>query len=191
MTLAVALPAAIGLGTSLASGFLGSRAADKAADIQARANQQASEQFQRAGDVAMSGVRDASGRAIDVYGEASNDVQDRLAQVYNQITGRIDPYSRVGEQGMSMLSDFMQPGGRLSQQFAFNPTDLANDPGYQFRLAEGQKALEGSAAARGVLGTSGTLKGITAYGQNLASTEFQNAYDRALKTYTTNQENTR
>lgn len=57
---------------------------------------------------------------------------------------------------------------------------IANDPGYQFRLSEGQKALERSAAAKGGLFSGGTLKDLTRYGQNFASNEFQNVYNRAM-----------
>jgi hypothetical protein len=54
------------------------------------------------------------------------------------------------------------------------------DPGYQFRMSEGMKALERSAAARGLLQSGGTLKGIQQYGQNLASSEYENAFSRYL-----------
>lgn len=57
------------------------------------------------------------------------------------------------------------------------------DPGYQFRLKAGQEALERSAAARGTLLTGGTMKDLTAYQQDLASQEYQKAYDRALQMY--------
>ena len=52
------------------------------------------------------------------------------------------------------------------------------DPGYQFRLKEGMKALENSASARGNLLSGGTLKGITKYNQDAASQEFTNAFNR-------------
>lgn len=52
------------------------------------------------------------------------------------------------------------------------------DPGYQFRLKEGMQGLERSAAARGGLLSGGTLKGIQRFGQDLASTEYQNAFNR-------------
>jgi hypothetical protein len=52
------------------------------------------------------------------------------------------------------------------------------DPGYQFRLAEGMKGLERSAAARGGLLSGGTLKGIQRYGQDMASQEYTNAFNR-------------
>lgn len=62
-----------------------------------------------------------------------------------------------------------------------NPQDVANDPSYQFRLAEGNKAIEGSAAAKGLLRTGGTLKDLAGYGQDLASQEYSNMFGRALQ----------
>jgi hypothetical protein len=63
---------------------------------------------------------------------------------------------------------------------------LQNDPGYQFRLGQGLQAVQQSAAARGVLNTGGTLKDIADYGQNYASGEYGNAFNRALSGYQTN-----
>jgi hypothetical protein len=57
---------------------------------------------------------------------------------------------------------------------------LQNSPGYQFRFKEGQQALERSAAARGTLLTGGTLKGLTRYGQDYASGEYNNRYNQLM-----------
>ena len=61
--------------------------------------------------------------------------------------------------------------------------DLSQDPGYAFRMSEGMKALERSAAARGGLLSGSMLKGAQRFGQDLASQEYQNAYNRALTQY--------
>jgi hypothetical protein len=67
------------------------------------------------------------------------------------------------------------------------PTDVTmkNDPGYEFRLKEGQKAIERSAAARGGLLTGGTGKALERYGQDYASNEYGNVYNRALTDFQT------
>lgn len=51
-------------------------------------------------------------------------------------------------------------------------------PGYQFRLSEGLKAAERSAAARGLLGSGATLKALQRYGEGLASSEYENYANR-------------
>jgi len=60
----------------------------------------------------------------------------------------------------------------------YSMADFEADPGYAFRLSEGMKALEGRAAARGGLLSGNTLRGAINYGQNAASQEFTNAFNR-------------
>lgn len=67
---------------------------------------------------------------------------------------------------------------RTFDEPAPTPQDITSDPGYQFRMAEGAKALERSAAARGGLLSGGTGKALTRYGQGVASDEFDRAYGR-------------
>jgi len=69
-------------------------------------------------------------------------------------------------------SDF----GKYARDFGMK--DFEADPGYAFRQSEGMKALERSAAARGGLLSGGTMKGIQRFGQDLASQEYQNAFNR-------------
>ena len=66
--------------------------------------------------------------------------------------------------------------GRYAKDFTLS--DASVDPGYGFRMSEGMKALERSAAARGGLLSGSTLKGIERFGQGLASEEYQNAFNR-------------
>ena len=63
--------------------------------------------------------------------------------------------------------------------------NLNEDPGYAFRLSEGQKALDRQAAARGGLISGGALKAAERYGQDMGSQEYQNAFNRALTRYNT------
>lgn len=65
----------------------------------------------------------------------------------------------------------------------------ASDPGYAFRVSEGLGALENSAAARGLLNSGGTLVDAQKYGQNFASQEYGQAYDRAYNTWAGNRSN--
>jgi hypothetical protein len=55
---------------------------------------------------------------------------------------------------------------------------ILEDPSYQFRVGEGQRVLENSAAARGTLNSGGTLEDILNYGQRAASQEYSNVWDR-------------
>ena len=66
--------------------------------------------------------------------------------------------------------------GSLTKKFTL--ADYEADPGYQFRLTEGQKGLDRSAAARGGLQSGTALKAAQRFGQDYASNEYGNAYNR-------------
>jgi len=116
-----------------------------------------------------------------------------LAQQYQQQRADLAPFTTAGLGAQNQLLTFLGlPGGTQGANFGkysgdFTGADLlANqDPGYGFRLAEGQKALERSAAARGGLLSGGTGKALTNFGQQMGSLEYQNAYNR----YQTNRTN--
>jgi hypothetical protein len=63
-------------------------------------------------------------------------------------------------------------GAKETQQQAL--ADFETSPGYQFRMDEGSKALDRSAASRGLLRSGAQQKAITAFGQGIASEEYGN-----------------
>ena len=78
-----------------------------------------------------------------------------------------------------------QPGGALTKEFTYDPFSYKQylDPGYAFRLSEGNKQLNATAAARGGLISGNALKAGEDYGQAAASQEYSNAYSRYLSNY--------
>lgn len=83
------------------------------------------------------------------------------------------PYVEAGKNAMTQYQN-------LAPYQSFGMPQFQADPGYNFRMSEGVKALERSAAARGLLQSGSTLKGITQYGQDVASQEYGNAFQRYL-----------
>jgi len=83
------------------------------------------------------------------------------------------PYVEAGKNAMTQYQN-------LAPYQSFGMPQFQADPGYQFRMSEGLKALERSASARGLLQSGGTLKDITRFGQDAASQEYQNAFQRYL-----------
>lgn len=81
-------------------------------------------------------------------------------------------------QSKQTYSDFSQYQVDPSLTKSFTADDFQKDPGYDFRMQEGQKALERSAAAKGGLMGGGFGKALSRYGQDYASNEYQNAYNR-------------
>jgi hypothetical protein len=96
----------------------------------------------------------------------------------------LDPYMANGAQAATSLSQFMGQGGAGSTPFNASMME-ANDPGYQFRLDQGQQALDRSASAHGSVMGGGQMKALTDYAQGAASSEYQNAFNR----YTTQNQN--
>jgi hypothetical protein len=99
---------------------------------------------------------------------------DQMA-MYGQQRMDSAPWMEAGRGSLAELLRQMQAGD-FDQRF--DASQLQNDPGYQFRLAQGQRALERSAAARGGLNSGAFMKSLGAYSQGLASDEFQNAWAR-------------
>ena len=135
----------------------------------------------------------ASQQAAQTQANAAAQANQLLAQQYQQQRADLAPFTTAGLGAQNQLLTFLGlPGGTQGANFGkysgdFTGADLlANqDPGYGFRLAEGQKALERSAAARGGLLSGGTGKALTSFGQQMGSQEYQNAYNR----YQTNRSN--
>ena len=88
--------------------------------------------------------------------------------------------------------DLLAPYTKTFDYAPFTAPDSANesnDPGFQERLATGEQALQRSAASKGTLLTGGTAKDLTQYGQDYASNEYANVYNRAANDYNTNRNN--
>jgi hypothetical protein len=81
------------------------------------------------------------------------------------------PFREVGVRALPELE-------AASRYTNFGMDQFQADPGYGFRLAEGQKALDRQAAARGGLISGGALKAAQRYGQEMGSQEYTNAFNR-------------
>ena len=107
---------------------------------------------------------------------AEREQQDKALQLqermYEEGVQRQQPFLTGGTEDYNRLRSLMTGGPEAAQQF------LQMDPGYGFRLSEGMKALERGAAARGGLLSGNMLRGAQRYGQDLASQEFGQAYNR-------------
>lgn len=130
-----------------------------------------------------------SGYQADKGADAQVDAANGATQVewdmYNQTRNDQMPWLNAGKGGLNALmalQGFQQDGqGQWAQ--SPNSSSLAQmqmqmDPGYKFRLAQGMDSVQNSAAARGGLLSGNTLKSIMDYGQNSASNEYMNAFNR-------------
>ncbi len=137
--------------SALTSAVMGSRAATDAANIQAQS------------------AREARQLARDIFNE-----QKALQEPYRAagITAQNQLLNLLGRSGNTAAAEY----GKYARPFGM--ADFQADPGYAFRLSEGMKALEASRAARGGLLSGATGKALTRYGQDVASQEYGNAFNR-------------
>jgi hypothetical protein len=113
----------------------------------------------------------SSNEASNTQAAAAQQGIDAQERMFNRQTELQEPFRQAGIGALNKLipmSDYTKVG--MGQYQA--------DPGYGFRLSEGMKALDRTAAARGGLLSGATLKGAQRYGQDLASQEYQNAFNR-------------
>lgn len=98
-----------------------------------------------------------------------------------------DPYQQAGLAGQNQLLNYLGIGADTGSQgygqyanAQFTPEAFAanQDPGYGFRVKEGLKAVDAQAAARGGLISGAALKASQRFGQDMASQEYQNAFNR-------------
>jgi hypothetical protein len=115
----------------------------------------------------------SANKAANTQAQATQAAQDAQERMFNKQIELQEPFRKAGEEALNKLLP-------LSMNYTpFGMDQFTQDPGYQFRLTEGMKALDRTAAARGGLLSGATLKGAQRYGQDLGSQEFQNAFNRA------------
>jgi hypothetical protein len=115
-------------------------------------------------------------------GAASNATAEQQRE-FDANQANLKPFRDAGLSVLPELQSGTAPGGEFNRNFTL--ADFNQDPGYQFRMDQGQKALEASAAARGGVLSGGALKAISQYGQDYASGEYSNAYNRFNNDQTT------
>ena len=188
MPAAVAIPAAVSAGSSILGGLLGSSAASKAAKVQQQAANTAATnlttqlgiynpQIGAAADTAAGNVNTATTAGEAGITGAVGTGQAGIGSATTQAQGFLQPYMDAGGQSLSTLMTGLAPGGDLNKTFTAADME-AYDPGYAFRMAQANKAMTGSAAARGGSLGGGTLAAMSGLDQNLASSEFANANAR-------------
>jgi hypothetical protein len=113
----------------------------------------------------------AANKAANTQAGAMNRAAELQYQQYQDTVARQKPFYDVGVNALPELVE-------ASKYQPFTMDKFQADPGYAFRLSEGQKSLERSAAARGGLLSGGTGKALQRFGQDYGSQEYTNAFNR-------------
>jgi hypothetical protein len=146
-----------------------------------------------AGSIAQSGAQAGGDMA---YGAATQAANQNLQEA-QKARAAASPWTSSGTSAVGKITNLLGLG-TLTQQgnnqgiYWVDPTDakgaqtramadFQTDPGYQFRVDEGAKTLDRSAAARGLLRSGAQQKALTDFGQQMGSQEYGNYFDRLLK----------
>lgn len=146
-------------------------------DILKKANASHKAQF----GVAMNRPWEADADSQNSYGQLA---QEYIARKNEELKNQA-PFQGQGQQGGLLknytLEDYQNDPGY---------TPMVNDleslqatPGYKIQLQQGLDAVNNSAAAKGSLLSSGQLKGVNNYAQQVAATGYQSAWERAQNAY--------
>lgn len=154
--------AAISVGGSLIGGMMQADAASNAANMQAASAAEAQRQQREMFDI--TNKQNAAGRGAGYQG---------FNQIRSMLPGQYTQYDEQGNPiGTATGTDY------LTRQFSAE--DFANniDPGYQFRLQQGQLANQAALNKAGGLVGGNVLQGLNDYNQGMASQEYGNAFNR-------------
>lgn len=114
----------------------------------------------------------AASEAADTTAAAADRASEAQERMFERQVELQEPWRKAGETALNKLVPL------ATEYTPFGMQQFQADPGYGFRMSEGMKALERGAAARGGLLSGATLKGIQRFGQDLASQEYTNAFNR-------------
>ena len=113
----------------------------------------------------------ASKSAADTQAGATDRSTAAQERMFGKQVELQEPFRQVGVNALPELV-------AASKYDPFTLEKFQADPGYAFRLKEGLRALESSAAARGGLLSGNQMRDVTQFGQELGSQEFTNAFNR-------------
>lgn len=126
----------------------------------------------------------AANKAANAQVDAGNQANAVQLQMFDKQNELNEPFRQSGIAAQNRLLDYLGLSDRRNSEYFgkylgdFGTKEFQADPGYQFRLSEGMKALDRSAAARGGLISGAAMKAAQNYGQQAASQEYQNAFNR-------------
>jgi len=119
-------------------------------------------------------------RAAAAAAEEMRQSKARAIGYANNAIGYQRPYYQSGTAGLNNLTGLLT-GSQYDAQgnkTTLSEQDRSNlfqkSPGYQFRLEQGQKALQATQAARGGMLSGGAMKEMEKYSQGIASDEYGN-----------------
>ena len=162
----------LGAGASIYGANKQSSASEKSAQTQAQYAQAGATDMRLAGN-------DSNAFALGQFGDQMQrqyGMSDQYSNMQSILGQNADQWTNQQNRSMPYYNAGLNALQKEQQPFTFSQTD----PSYQWRLQQGQKAVQTSAAAKGNALSGGTMKAMDQYTQGLASTEYQNEFQRYL-----------
>ena len=165
-----------GIASNILGGFFGSSAAQKAAQQQEAALRQGRQDVQ----------------------SNQNNALDFEKGIWSGTQNNLQPFLTGGQQSLGTLETLLGLAGNpdsagygsLAKGFqAPTAAQAEQEPGYQFQRDQMLGALQNSAAAKGNLISGNTSEALAKYANDLAGTNYNQAYNRSFNTYQANQNN--
>lgn len=129
----------------------------------------------------------ASSAAQTQANSAANATQAELS-MFNTTQNNLAPYMASGTNALSALNSGLGigpntggPVGYGSLTTPFSAAQYQQSPGYSFQMGQGVQAVQNSASAAGGIGGGNTLKALTTFGQGLANSDYQQAYQNYVQ----------
>ena len=138
----------------------------------------------------------AAQSAAQTQANAANYAANLQQQQFATNQANLSPYMSIGTAALPQLLQSLGYQGQYGangnltglsgQGFQFNPSNLAQTPGYQFTLQQGLNAVNNATSATGQTGSGAQAKGLANYATGLAQNTYNQQYQNALTTYQQN-----
>lgn len=110
---------------------------------------------------------DASRKASNTQADSVRETNALQKQMFDLTREDQKPYREAGYGALEQIQNLLK-----------NPNSITSEPGYQFGMDQGTRALNSGAAARGMTYSGAAGKALTRYGQDYAGTKLDQSYNR-------------
>lgn len=109
----------------------------------------------------------AAQSAANTQAEAADRATELQREMFDLTREDQRPYREAGYDALTRIKNLLA-----------NPGGITSDPGYEFGMREGTRALNSGAAARGMTYSGAAAKALTRYGQDYAGSKLDQTYNR-------------
>jgi hypothetical protein len=165
--------------TSIVGGVQGRNAAKDAAAAAAAGQTAAGTTLTNAGAAAGNTVAGAVQSGQKAITDATTAAQTGATDAGKTAVAGVDPYATTGAAAAKKLGDLIAPGGALATPQTAAQI-MQQDPGYQFQLEQGLKAIQRANAAAGLTGSGGEAQSLAQFAESAARSGYQQAFQNTL-----------